>query len=1006
MPRALTKRGVFRTRHLLVVVEGATLVVGEGPRPDALARQHTAYADPAQAQAAAAALIAGRLAAGWQEVPAPVSAPQPAAPPAAPSPALGAAAHPAGFGSPWARPGVPPGHTAPGPPVPVPWPDEGLGFTPTRFEAQLCGFTPAEPGPEPDPDADRAWASRHVRVPEYGTQLELVAEPLDAIPSAQRAQWWRRFLLFRGDFEHRFLADRLSHADTGPDAPEPDTALPYGGSDLAVVATRVALEGEQATAAGLLRYADLHLFDSLAAYRAVVAPLLRWPEPPAPELVGSRGGVPQPVVAQLWHALAAAPPQGSAALEPLLTAWLEQQHHGSGGFALAALSALPAARRPAFVAPLAGRFSEQLSVGPWLALTGPAGLPAIEAWVGRAERAEAVLIVETLTRRVSGTAAVATMLRLTGDTRGAGLASAWLAAHPGALAQHPDPVPAKLRPALTGVLRAGLAADPDAYAGATNPAVLDALAEIAARDALPLLTEAPDWWREAAAAERELPVTRGKLTLPRTVPTWATAAALPPLVIDGARLSSALTDEALLSAARGANDAGRSPRPLVAAVRSRLSGVDRDALAAALLAGFLAAGAPANQRAWFVAAGYVGAAGFADQLVPLLRAWPAQGQHQRAVLGLELLIATGTDEALAGIVAISQKAPSQGIKRAAAESVGRLAALRGLTTDQLGDLVAPRGGLDDSGHRDLDFGPRRFRVSLSRQAKPVLRDLDAAGSPTGKPRTTLPAPNASDDPELAATAKAEFGALKKALADATRTQTLRLERAMVGGRSWSAAEHRAAILTHPVLAALTRPLVWRIADGDQVTLARGEDGGYLGLDEEPLTPASAARVTLAHPVQLTAAQREAWTTLLREHDLVSPIEQLDRATYPLPAGQAGIELADLPTAELEPRGLAGTLERLGWTRGPTADRGVSAWFYLPIPAAGLAATFTITPGLQVSDAAGSGPQRVAGARIGPLAQVEQLWFPTDAADWLPWQRVDPALVSEVRRSLALLPPAP
>ena len=117
-----------------------------------------------------------------------------------------------------------------------------------------------------------------------------------------------------------------------------------------------------------------------------------------------------------------------------------------------------------------------------------------------------------------------------------------------------------------------------------------------------------------------------------------------------------------------------------------------------------------------MAEGYLGAAGLADQLVPLIRAWPAQGQHQRAVLGLELLIATGTDEALAGIVAISQKAPSQGIKRAAAESVGRLAALRGLTTDQLGDLVAPRGGLDDSGHRDLDFGPRRFRVSLSPQA--------------------------------------------------------------------------------------------------------------------------------------------------------------------------------------------------------------------------------------------------------------------------------------------------
>ena len=101
----------------------------------------------------------------------------------------------------------------------------------------------------------------------------------------------------------------------------PDGTTVYELDQPEVIAAKAAaLEGEQATAAGLLRYADLHLFDSLAAYRAVVAPLLRWPEPPPPELVGSRGGVPQPVVAQLWHALAAAPPQGSAALEPLLTA--------------------------------------------------------------------------------------------------------------------------------------------------------------------------------------------------------------------------------------------------------------------------------------------------------------------------------------------------------------------------------------------------------------------------------------------------------------------------------------------------------------------------------------------------------------------------------------------------------------------------------------------------------------------------------------------------------------
>ena len=55
-----------------------------------------------------------------------------------------------------------------------------------------------------------------------------------------------------------------------------------------------------------------------------------------------------------------------------------------------------------------------------------------------------------------------------------------------------------------------------------------------------------------------------------------------------------------------------------------------------------------------------------DALAPLIRAWPGEGQHARAVLGLECLRAIGSETALMQIHGIAQRVPFKGLKAKAA----------------------------------------------------------------------------------------------------------------------------------------------------------------------------------------------------------------------------------------------------------------------------------------------------------------------------------------------------
>ncbi|HWO59136.1 MAG TPA: hypothetical protein VNO31_03720, partial [Umezawaea sp.] len=129
-------------------------------------------------------------------------------------------------------------------------------------------------------------------------------------------------------------------------------------------------------------------------------------------------------------------------------------------------------------------------------------------------------------------------------------------------------------------------------------------------------------------------------------------------------------------------------------------------------------------------------------LAPVIRVWPGEGGHSKAVAGLDVLAAIGSDVALLHLNGIAQKAQFGGLKARARQKIDEVAAELGLTGEQLADRLVPDFGLDDSATLVVDYGPRKFVVGFDEQLKPYVVDGD------GKRRAALPKPGAKDDPEL------------------------------------------------------------------------------------------------------------------------------------------------------------------------------------------------------------------------------------------------------------------
>ncbi|APU13623.1 MULTISPECIES: DUF4132 domain-containing protein [Actinoalloteichus] len=390
-------------------------------------------------------------------------------------------------------------------------------------------------------------------------------------------------------------------------------------------------------------------------------------------------------------------------------------------------------------------------------------------------------------------------------------------------------------------------------------------------------------------------------------------------------------------------------------------------------------GMPSKDRWVMTALGLLGDDDVVARLTPLIRTWPGEGQHARAVSGLDVLTAIGTDAALIALNTIARRAKFGGLRQRAENKIREVAAELGLTGEQLSDRLVPDFGLDAAGRLVIDYGPRSFTIGFDEQLTPYV--LDGKGAR----RKALPKPGAKDDPELAPAEHKRFGQLKKEVRAIASDQIRRLEDAMVVMRQWSAAEFHRLLVGHPLLQHLVRRLVWIAEDGPSFRVA--EDGTLADVHDDVFELPADAQVLVAHPLSL-ADDVATWSGVFADYELLQPFPQLGRPVYRLDESeQAGSRLERFTNAEVELGGLL-SLTRRGWQRGAPMDAGIEHEITRPLPGGG-DIVVTISPGITVGMPDMWGDQQLGDIRIVGGRSFEEL---------------HPVTASEVLRELTGLKP--
>lgn len=329
-----------------------------------------------------------------------------------------------------------------------------------------------------------------------------------------------------------------------------------------------------------------------------------------------------------------------------------------------------------------------------------------------------------------------------------------------------------------------------------------------------------------------------------------------------------------------------------------------------LYTAWMEAGAPAKENWAFTSLGILGNDDTARKLTPLIRAWPGESQHKRAVSGLDVLADIGSDVALMLLNGIAKKIKFVALQEHAREKINIVAENRGLTMAELEDRLAPDLGLDSSGSLILDFGPRQFTVGFDETLKPVVRDAN------GKVLKDLPKPNQSDDKTLATDAVNLFKQLKKDVRAIASQQITRLEQAMCQRRRWTTEQFRLFMVEHPLVRHLTRRLLWGVYTEENTLIACfrvAEDSTYSDMQDELFT-LPAGNIGIPHMLEIPPESAAAFRQIYADYELLPPFQQLDRGSYRLADNERNTHELTRWSGRLCQAGRIVGLERRGWQR--------------------------------------------------------------------------------------------
>lgn len=394
------------------------------------------------------------------------------------------------------------------------------------------------------------------------------------------------------------------------------------------------------------------------------------------------------------------------------------------------------------------------------------------------------------------------------------------------------------------------------------------------------------------------------------LPDWITLEELPAVVLDKRRLNKEQVTS-VIAALQGATASNTAP--VIALLREHGDADNLEKFVLAMFDAWLAVGAPNPDRWMIHAVGQLGGNRAALRLPPLIRTWRAGGNQPHAVAGLECLNMIGTDTALMQLNVIANDQRLKALKEKAILFMESIATALGLSRERLEDRLVSHCGLDGWEKTEFDLGSRKFTLAMMPDMTPALRDE------TGKLREDWPKPNKGDDLDLVKEAGDKWKTIKKEMKATLKTQTDRLEQALVSQRRWFADEFEELLVRHPVMCHLVRRLVWGGFDksGKLVEMFRVSiDGKYTDAKHADVSFEKFAEIGLVHPLQVKTDKLDVWRKLFHELEIVQPFAQLMRVSHKLSEEElTQRDFRRLKDYILPGRSIPNLLEKRGWVRG-------------------------------------------------------------------------------------------
>lgn len=199
-------------------------------------------------------------------------------------------------------------------------------------------------------------------------------------------------------------------------------------------------------------------------------------------------------------------------------------------------------------------------------------------------------------------------------------------------------------------------------------------------------TTTPPWLQRALAQVQPLP----KYNLP----SWLELASLPSVQVASYRLDLNQVENFLLALQQSSL---ATPHPLVVAIKLKATPASLTNFAWAIFQAWLSADTPPKEKWLLQVIGLLGDDKLVVKLAPLVRTWSIEGNHQRAVQGLECLRTIGSDIALLQINSIAHKSEFKALKKRAQECLTEIAQARNLSREELEDRIISDCEMDEQG---------------------------------------------------------------------------------------------------------------------------------------------------------------------------------------------------------------------------------------------------------------------------------------------------------------------